>query len=408
MPPVVIVGAGLAGLNCARVLHRAGKRALVLEASDRLGGLVATDSIGGFRVDRGFQAFQTAYPEAKAALYYPQLKLHPFYPGAMLRYRGRWRLFADPWRRPLASIGSLLGGPGTLGDRLRVGLLRLAVTRTSLEKLLKRPDSSTRMALSRYGFSSEFINGFFRPLFAGIFLEPDLETSRRVFDFVFRMMAQGPVALPEGGMEALPRQLAESLPGNTVQFHSPVAEVGRDGVRLACGKSILASQVVVACESPALTGLPSRVWLPATQLSFAAPRSPLPLPILALNGDGIGPVNHVAVPSMVAPGYAPQGRQLISANVVGPRALEHEATLFEAVRLQLGEWFGDSVREWDLIAVHRVAKALPFQPSGSESKPRTLRRADGVLVAETGGHPASIHGALRAGRLAALAVLGGE
>lgn len=406
MPPVVIVGAGLAGLNCARILHKAGKKFLVLEAADRPGGLVATDSIGGFQIDRGFQAFQTAYPEALSALYYPQLKLHPFYPGAMLRHRGRWKLFADPWRRPMASLGLLLGGPGTLFDRLRVGLLRLGVTWASLDKLLQGTDISTRAALGEAGFSNDFIDGFFRPLFAGIFLEPDLQTSRRVFDFVFRMMAMGPVALPEGGMEALPRQLAFSLPGNSLRLGSPVARAGHDGVELVCGKWITASQVVVACENPDLTGMPHRTWLPATQLAFAAPRPPLNLPILALNGDGFGPVNHVAVPSMVAPGYAPVGRHLVSANVVGPRALEPEATLVEAVRSQMADWFGAGAETWELIAVHRVPRALPFQPPGRDAHNLCRRRDDGVLVTGAGGHPASIHGALRAGRLAALAVLG--
>jgi len=406
MPPVVIVGAGLAGLNCARILHRAGRKILVLEAADRPGGLVATDTVDGFRLDRGFQAFQTAYPEARAALYYPELKLHPFYPGAMLRHRGQWKLFADPWRRPMASLGSLLGGPGTPFDRLRVGLLRLGVTRTSLEKLLQRPDISTRAALGEAGFSRDFIDGFFRPLFAGIFLEPELETSRRVFDFVFRMMALGPVALSEGGMEALPRQLAFSLPGNSLRLGSPVARAGPDGVELVCGKWISASQVVIACENSELSGLPPRAWMPATQLSFAAPKAPLPLPVLALNGDGVGPVNHVAVPSMVAPGYAPVGRHLVSANVVGPRALEHEETLVEAVRLQMAEWFGAGAEAWDLIAVHRVPRALPYQPPGRDGHNRCQRRADGVLITGAGGHPASIHGALRAGRLAAEAMQG--
>ena len=55
MDPVIIVGAGISGLNCARILHRAGRRILVLEATDRIGGRVATDTVNGVRVDRGFQ-----------------------------------------------------------------------------------------------------------------------------------------------------------------------------------------------------------------------------------------------------------------------------------------------------------------------------------------------------------------
>ena len=62
-PEVIVVGAGLAGLTCARLLHRAKVKVRVLEASDGVGGRVRTDVVEGFRLDRGFQVFLTAYPE---------------------------------------------------------------------------------------------------------------------------------------------------------------------------------------------------------------------------------------------------------------------------------------------------------------------------------------------------------
>ena len=67
---VIIIGAGLAGLTAAKLLKAAGKSVLVLEASDGVGGRVRTDEVDGYLLDRGFQVFLTAYPEAKNLLNY--------------------------------------------------------------------------------------------------------------------------------------------------------------------------------------------------------------------------------------------------------------------------------------------------------------------------------------------------
>src|SRR6185312_14014807 len=63
---ILVVGAGLAGLTCAKALVEAGREVRVIEASDHVGGRVRTDhSPDGFLLDRGFQVFFTAYPAAR-------------------------------------------------------------------------------------------------------------------------------------------------------------------------------------------------------------------------------------------------------------------------------------------------------------------------------------------------------
>ena len=72
---VIIIGAGLSGLAAAVHLHRQGRKVLVLEASDRAGGRIKTDSHEGFLLDRGFQVLLTAYPETQTLLNYKDLQL---------------------------------------------------------------------------------------------------------------------------------------------------------------------------------------------------------------------------------------------------------------------------------------------------------------------------------------------
>jgi phytoene dehydrogenase-like protein len=215
---VAIVGAGLAGLRCALGLHRAGLSCTVLEASDGVGGRVRTDIVDGFRLDRGFQVFLTAYPEAREALDYGALRLRPFAPGALVRRSGSFERLGDPFRRPRDLWGTLRARVGTTGDKLRVLRLRRRLRGKSPGEILAAPQTTALAALEREGFSRRMIDGFFRPLFGGVFLDRSLETSSRMLEFVFAMFARGEAALPEAGMGAIPAQLASRLPAGTVRL----------------------------------------------------------------------------------------------------------------------------------------------------------------------------------------------
>src|SRR5512132_2229700 len=208
---VYVVGAGLAGLRCARRLHEQGVEATVLEADDGVGGRVRTDRVEDFLLDRGFQVLLTAYPEATDALDYAKLELHPFYPGAMVRAGGKFVTVADPLRRRWDGLRTVLAPVGGLGDKLKVASLRRQVVAASLEELFARPETTTREALAAHGLSDTIVDRFFRPLFGGVLLDRELGSSSRMFEFVYRMFSVGDVALPTRGMGALPEQLAAGL-----------------------------------------------------------------------------------------------------------------------------------------------------------------------------------------------------
>ena len=112
MPDVIVVGAGLAGLCCARELHAAGLDVLVLERGDAPGGRVRTDEVDGFLLDRGFQVLLTAYPEARRVLDYERLGLRPFESGALIRRRRRLRARRRPLPPPAPGAREPARGAG--------------------------------------------------------------------------------------------------------------------------------------------------------------------------------------------------------------------------------------------------------------------------------------------------------
>ena len=408
-PDVLVIGAGLAGLTCARRLHDRTLDVLVLEASDRVGGRVRTDTVDGFRLDRGFQVLLTAYPETQRELDYDALDLHPFHDGALVRYNGRFHRIADPRRHPLDAPRTLVAPIGSLADKLRILRLRRTLARNSLPQVMERPEHTTLEALrTRWGFSSAMIDRFFRPFFGGIFFDRTLEASSRMFEFVFKMFAEGRTVLPAGGIDQMPRQMRQHLPGKAVRLNAPVEAVEAQSVTLRDGETLQAPHVVVATEAPEANRLVGNVTPTEGRstvcLYYDAPRSPLDDPLLVLNGDGVGPINNVAVPSDVAPGYAPKDRALVSVVVVGPPP-DPQDTLEREVRAQLIDWFGLQAGGWTHLQTQHIPYALPEQAPPFLSPPeKAVRRRPGLYVCGDHRRTASLNGAIASGRAAADAV----
>jgi phytoene dehydrogenase-like protein len=415
---VIVIGGGLAGLACALRLQQQGIEALVLEGADRVGGRVRTDRVEGFALDRGFQVYLTAYPEGRRVLDLEALGLRPFYPGALVRRRGRFHKVADPWRRPFDALVSLASPVGTLGDKLRVRALRARARNGAVEERLSAPQTTTLAALRRDGFGDAMIDAFFRPFLGGVFLERELETSSRMLEFVFRMFSAGDAALPLGGMQAIPEQIFLRLPAGAVRTETLVVGVDREGVTLAGGKRLPARAVVIATEGPEAArlaagdldragGAAPGAARGTTCLYFAASQPPVAEPILVLAGDGPadGPVNNLCVPSLVQPAYAPPGAALVSVTVVGVPALG-DAALQAAVLDQLTGWFGAAVRGWRHLRTYRIPYALPSAtPADLDPPSRAARLREGLYVAGDYRESPSIQGALVSGRLAAEALI---
>jgi phytoene dehydrogenase-like protein len=400
--PVVIVGAGLAGLACATRLTAAGVPVRILEASDGIGGRVRSDRIDGFIVDRGFQVVLTAYPELHRQFDIARLDLREFAPGALVWRERRGHIVSDPFRDPRHALTTALAPIGSLLDKLRVALLRARVRSGHPARLLAGADASTLDALRAAGFSDRMIERFFRPLVGGIQLDPELGDSRRMFDIIFRMLADGAAAVPAEGMGAIPQQLASQLQPDQIEFNAPVSGIRPGGVEVST-RLIPARAVVVATDGPTasrLLGLTPVKSKSVGSVWFAADRAPTDSKLVILDGSGRGPVLNVAVMSNVAPSYAPTGGHVIAAALPGVIDGDLEAL----TRAQLRQWWGAQVDRWQVLATHRIEHGQPRQSSPFTPK-RSVALADGIFVCGDHRDTSSSQGALFSGRRTGEAVL---
>ena len=405
--PVVIVGAGLSGLACARTLQARGIETRIVERSSTIGGRVQTDAVDGFLLDRGFQTLLTSYPEARQQLDMDALDLRSFSPGAVLWKGDRFETIGDPMRDLGSVLPTLLARAATLRDKVEVLRLRRDVLRGADYGAFESEDEETIAFLKARGFSDGFIAQFFRPFLGGVFLEPELTTTARFFRFVFRMFSRGRATVPARGMGQLSAQLADGLAEDTVLLDATVSGVDAGGVQLRDGRRLDAAAVVVAAEAPAARALvsdaPEVESRGVTCFYFAADEAPTSRPALHLNASGRGAINNLHVASAVSPEVAPAGQHLISVSCLGTP--DDALGLRDRVKSEARRWFGERVDRWSPLRHYAIRHALPSQPVGALEPPRRpVRSSNGVYLCGDYLDQASIDGALVSGRRTAEAL----
>lgn len=367
---VIIVGAGLAGLACANAVHKQGKSFIVLEAEEQPGGRVRTHREQGFLLDRGFQVLQTAYPEAQSSLDYKQLDLRPYPAGVMIRAKGRFHTIADPRRHPGQLLATATSAIGSIKDRYLVLKLASAVRKVTLPGIFQEEEQPARDFLRQWGFSPQFIQQFFQPFFAGTCLDPEIRASSRVLKYIMRMFASGDAAIPAKGMGQIAAQLANNLPEENIRYVSRVANINSGSVTLQYGATLQGKMIVLATPLSVLkellepgrleTQTPAHSPLGETCFYFNAGawRPPGKLPFLVLNGDGDGPINNLAFPSLVSPNYAPNDQTLVAVVALNRPPTEQ---LENEIRKQLAEWYGTGAGNWQLLQAMHIPYCLPSQ-----------------------------------------------
>ncbi|AUV81142.1 phytoene dehydrogenase [Salinigranum rubrum] len=415
---VVVCGAGLAGLVAARRLAAAGADVTVYEQRETVGGRVRSREREGFTLDRGFQVLFTAYPAVRRELDLDALDLRPFSPGAVIAREGERSVLSDPLRDPFSVFESLFNREVTTSDKLRTLALRQDLASKPLDALFRGPDTTIEEYLSDWGFSSRFAENFVAPFYGGITLDRSLSTSKRVFEYTFRMLSDGRTAVPADGMGAIADQLADRAEAVGVDIHtdSVVYEVSgdADGATLDVdGATVEADAVVVgtdprtAAELTDVDAIPTRARPSTTQYYRLPEGTDLGTKKrILLNAESATP-NAVVPLSAVAPEYAPDDAELLNATFLGetPLSMDDEA-LADATRDALAAWYPErQFGALEPIATDRIEFAQFDQPPGiHDSLPDVRAPAGRVYLAGDYTQWSSIQGALESGRVAAQAV----
>jgi phytoene dehydrogenase-like protein len=398
---VVIVGAGLAGLVAAGRLCAAGLDVLVLEAGDAPGGRIRTDAVDGLLLDRGFQLFNPAYPQAPHVFDLQALDLQPFRAGVVVALGQHRYLLGDPRRLPRATWSSLRAPVGSVREKAALLRWALEVGYGPAGRIKTRPDSSFADELRRRGLDGQIATTVLQPFLAGVLGDLELTSSRRLVDLLMRAFVRGTPALPAGGMQALPDQLADRLPAGVLRLNRTVRSVRGDRVvtddeDVSARAVLMAAGPRIGCE---LAGLPAPAMRSLTTVYHLAEVAPSSLGILHVDGSHRGPIVNTAVVSNVAPTYARQGA-LIASTIVGS---DDSPATRAAVRAQAGLIYGVDPTRWQEVATYVIADALPAQLA-----PLTLRSPiaiDGPLfVAGDHRDTASIQGAIVSGQRSSAAI----
>jgi len=400
-----IIGAGVSGLIAAQVLENYGYSPVIIEATDRAGGRVKTDMVEGYQLDHGFQVLLTAYPAAQKYLDFEKLSLQKFLSGASVFTNGKQKILGDPIRNPSLLIPTLLSNIGKFSDKIKVLRLNMMLKKKSITDIFKDDEISTLTYLQNYGFSEEMINNFFRPFFSGIFLEPNLETSSRMFQFVYKMFGEGFAALPKDGIEGIITQLVSKLEKTKFLYNTSVKQVVDGSVFLDNGEELKSNFTVVAAQAHQLIANLNNQeteWRSCDTLYFEVNDRVIEKPLIGLIADNDALINNIFYHTSLKTSANAQ-KELLSVTVVKNHQLNGKE-LKQKVMENLDQFCGISGCKF--MKHYHIKNALPklenlqYEISATETKlTNTIFLAGDQLL------NGSLNAAMISGERAALGII---
>jgi oxygen-dependent protoporphyrinogen oxidase len=442
---VVVIGGGIAGLAAAYELSVRGVSFTLLEASERLGGLIRTERVGGFTIDAGADSMLAQKPAALAlcnelglahriitsklprtAYVYARGKLHPLPSPSVFGI-------------PITEQG--LASYGLLSEPARAEIARLVTVDTQSTE-----EDESVADFFRRQFGNETVGLIAEPLLGGIHagdverlsiesVAPRLAASARVGNVLGALRKSPTLSDPEGmfralrgGMGELVDAIAERLPRDAVRLASPATRISRQGnsFKVVTPRGSFESQgVIVAAPAhaaaaiiaeldPAIASLCAEVpYVSTLSIALAWPRSQVTHP---LRGSGFVVARQHSALRITACSWvsskwderAPPDMVLLRAflgSAHDPDAISlGDAALTDIAVRDLSAVLGISAGP-QLTRVQRWVRAGAQHNVGHRAKlveiDRRLRRIPGLFVAGSGFHAIGIPDCVADGRASA-------
>ncbi|GDX23782.1 oxidoreductase [Actinomycetes bacterium] len=381
---IIVIGAGIAGLNAALTCQRAGREVLLLEASDRVGGRVKTDQISGYQLDHGFQVINPAYPEVKRLNL--KLQLQSMEAGVKVATAEKNFIVADPFRNPKNLFSTLRAPIGSIKSKSSL-----------ITYLLKKQlagIANFEVELNSQGVNGPLYEEVIRPFMRGVLLgELDL-VDAKVGKELLGFFTKGTPGIPLTGAQALPNLMAKQI--DKLNLNESVVLVnGR--VVTTDQKTYMAEKIIVAIDGANAANLVPQVNQPKFNFSttwyFTTADKVVTDNFLMVDGESRGPIVNLIALDQVSSTFAPMGMQLLSITTLKP-CNENE------VRSHLRLMIGKLPQDLQLIKEYHIPRSLPaFTPNYIRSN--FLQISDELYIAGDYLSGPSQNGALLSGRLAA-------
>ena len=237
------------------------------------------------------------------------------------------------------------------------------------------------------------IEMFFRPFFAGIFLENKLETSSKFFKYVFSRFNSGLASLPENGMQSIPDNLLKNIDGKNILLEKKVVKIGEQkDIVFEDGKKLRTNNIVLTGESRGLVNEPIGQYNYTKTLYISSRICPEREEYIHLYPcDDL--INNVAIPTGISSSYSENGDHLFSVTVLNNKISEDD--VIEGVMKRLKGYYGGEKGDYKFLKCIEIKKGTLRQLPGYFEH-QTSQNGDVIISGEhqTNG---SIEGAIISG-----------